>query len=55
MWALCGIMLKEAMCSLKALLWALCDTCRATSHRGFMGRYVTRARSHKAPTSSLLN
>ncbi|KAF5770766.1 putative leucine-rich repeat domain superfamily [Helianthus annuus] len=26
----------KVMCSHKALLWALCDTCRATSHRGFM-------------------
>ncbi|KAJ0479293.1 hypothetical protein HanIR_Chr13g0618371 [Helianthus annuus] len=24
------------MCSHKALLWALCDTCRVTSHKSFM-------------------
>ncbi|KAJ0888223.1 putative alpha-mannosidase [Helianthus annuus] len=30
----------KAMCSHKALSGALCDTCRATSPRGFMGRYA---------------
>ncbi|MFS7959209.1 hypothetical protein Hanom_Chr08g00687911 [Helianthus anomalus] len=39
----------------KASLGALYDTCHATSHMSFRGRYVTRARSHKVSASSLLN
>ncbi|KAJ0878440.1 hypothetical protein HanRHA438_Chr10g0439811 [Helianthus annuus] len=42
------------MCSHKASCGALCDTCRATLYGGFMGRYITRARSHKAPTHHYL-